>query len=189
MRVYTAYASITVRRSEPARGRPNVPSEAGRDRGAAADNVVTMGNMGGTGDVEFRYRGNRLGMPEEGPGSVPGVGRRLLGVFLDWVLCLGVASMATGVSPADPQAANSVSGLALLIFALYNIVLLTLIGTTVGKRIVGVGVAATGERPLPWPAAMALRTVLLCLVVPAVIYDRDLRGLHDRAAGTVSRRY
>ncbi|WP_026125486.1 RDD family protein [Nocardiopsis gilva] len=148
-----------------------------------------MGNMGGTGDVEFRYRGNRLGMPEEGPGSVPGVGRRLLGVFLDWVLCLGVASMATGVSPADPQAANSVSGLALLIFALYNIVLLTLIGTTVGKRIVGVGVAATGERPLPWPAAMALRTVLLCLVVPAVIYDRDLRGLHDRAAGTVSRRY
>ncbi|WP_344160382.1 RDD family protein [Nocardiopsis rhodophaea] len=148
-----------------------------------------MGNMGGTEDVEFRYRGNRLGMPEEGPGSVPGVGRRLLGVFLDWVLCVGVASMVAGVSPADPQAANSVSGLALLVFAVYKIVLLTLIGTTVGKRIVGVGVAATGERALPWAVAMTLRTVLLCLVIPAVIYDRDLRGLHDRAAGTVSRRY
>ncbi|MBB6172582.1 putative RDD family membrane protein YckC [Nocardiopsis mwathae] len=148
-----------------------------------------MGNMGGADEVEFRYRGNRLGMPEEGPGSVPGIGRRLVGVFLDWMLCLGVVSMATGVSPADPEAANSVAGLALAVFAVYNIVLLTLIGTTVGKRVVGVGIASTGERDLPWPVAMVVRTALLCLVVPAVVHDRDMRGLHDRAAGTVSRRY
>jgi hypothetical protein len=29
------------------------------------------------------------------------------------------------------------------------------------------------------------RTVLLCLVVPAVIWDRDQRGMHDRLIGTV----
>ena len=30
-----------------------------------------------------------------------------------------------------------------------------------------------------------VRTVLLCLVIPAVIWDADQRGLHDKAAGTV----
>jgi len=30
-----------------------------------------------------------------------------------------------------------------------------------------------------------LRTLLICLVIPAVIWDRDGRGLQDRAAGTV----
>ena len=30
-----------------------------------------------------------------------------------------------------------------------------------------------------------IRAVLICLVIPAVVYDRDRRGLHDRAANTV----
>jgi hypothetical protein len=29
------------------------------------------------------------------------------------------------------------------------------------------------------------RTALLCVVIPAVIWDRDQRGLHDRLIGTV----
>ena len=29
------------------------------------------------------------------------------------------------------------------------------------------------------------RTVLLCLAIPALIWDRDQRGLHDKAAQTV----
>jgi uncharacterized RDD family membrane protein YckC len=30
-----------------------------------------------------------------------------------------------------------------------------------------------------------LRTVLLLLLVPAVIWDRDGRGLHDKVSGTL----
>jgi hypothetical protein len=32
---------------------------------------------------------------------------------------------------------------------------------------------------------MAVRTALLVLLVPAVVIDRNNRGLHDRAAGIV----
>ncbi len=141
---------------------------------------------------DFRYRGNRLGLPEEGPGSVPGVGRRLVGLLLDWLLALLVAAGlysagAIGAGIADEQQATSlVSNTALLVFAVMNILLLTLFGTSVGRRLAGVGIKATGERPWPWFASMAVRTLLLCLVIPAVIYDRDTRGLHDRAAGTVA---
>ncbi len=32
---------------------------------------------------------------------------------------------------------------------------------------------------------VALRTVLICLVIPAVVIDSYGRGLHDRAVGSV----
>jgi uncharacterized RDD family membrane protein YckC len=40
-----------------------------------------------------------------------------------------------------------------------------------------------GRPPGLWRAA--LRTALLLLLVPALVWDRDGRGLHDKAAGTV----
>lgn len=147
-----------------------------------------MANTEGAEQVPFRYRGNRLGMPEHGPGAVPGIGRRLAGLSLDWLLCVLVASAATGGIGGDPAATTFASGTALVLFAVYTAVMLTVFGATLGKRIVGTEVAATGERALPWPVAMVVRTVLLCLVIPAVVYDRDHRGLHDRFSGTITRR-
>ncbi|GAA3734717.1 putative RDD family membrane protein YckC [Spinactinospora alkalitolerans] len=141
------------------------------------------GSADGVDDTGFVHRGNRLGLPETGSGSVPGMGRRLAAIFLDWLLSLAVTYALFG---ADTSA---VANITLLVFAVSTIGLLTLFGTTVGKRMVGIRIAATGERPVPWPVAMAVRTVLLCLVIPAVIYDRDQRGLHDRAAGTVTLRF
>lgn len=155
-------------------------------------------------DDDFRYRGNRLGLPESGPGSVPGVMRRLVGLALDWSLSVLLVSVAlsVGLIGQDLTAAAAAGGeeealaltnfttlSTLVVYAAMNIVLLTLFGTTIGRRIVGVGITATGERSWPWFVSMALRTLLLCLVIPAVVYDRDTRGLHDRAAGTIATRY
>ncbi|GAB3690937.1 RDD family protein [Nocardiopsis oceani] len=153
---------------------------------------------------DFTYRGNRLGLPESGTGSVPGVTRRLVGLALDWGLAtmLVAGALNLGLIGQDLSAAAAGGGeqeaLALtnftalstfVVFAGMSIVLLTLFGTTIGRRIVGVGITATGERSWPWFASMAVRTFLLCLVIPAVVYDRDTRGLHDRAAGTIATRY
>lgn len=41
--------------------------------------------------VDFGYRGERLGLPEEGPGSVAPLGRRFGAIFVDWVLCLVIS--------------------------------------------------------------------------------------------------
>lgn len=153
---------------------------------------------------DFRYRGNRLGLPEEGPGSVPGPVRRLVGLSLDWGLSvmlvwaainLGLigqevsAAAAAGGEPEAIALTNFTTVSTLVVFASMSLVLLTLFGTTIGRRIVGVGITSTGERSWPWFVSMAVRTLLLCLVIPAVVYDRDTRGLHDRAAGTVATRY
>lgn len=153
---------------------------------------------------DFIYRGNRLGLPESGAGSVPGVMRRLVGLALDWslatMLVMGAISLGligqelavAAASGGDEEAlalTNFTTLSTLVVYAAMNILLLTLFGTTVGRRLVGVGITATGERGWPWVASMTVRTFLLCLVIPAVIYDRDTRGLHDRAAGTIATRY
>jgi uncharacterized RDD family membrane protein YckC len=138
----------------------------------------------GDGEVaeEDGHPGDRWGMPEQGSGSVASMPRRLAALAVDWVLSLSIARL---LFDTDPTTAGYVT---LLVFAGQAVVLQTFLGTTVGKRLLGIRMAAVPGARLPWPTAVLLRTVLLCLVVPAVINDRDHRGLHDRLAGTVSTR-
>jgi uncharacterized RDD family membrane protein YckC len=70
------------------------------------------------------------------------------------------------------------------IFLLEEFVLLSLTGQTVGMRVFGIGVARVrGGGRQRWPLIL-VRTILLTLLIPAFLVDRDMRGLHDRAAGT-----
>jgi len=118
--------------------------------------------------------------------SVAPMGRRLLALIVDWVLCYVIASGIVRhnvftVSDAHYQQAQ---GVALLLFV-FEVCLLTAIsGLTVGKRLLGLRTIRTGGgRPgFKWAA---LRTLLLVCVIPACLTDRDLRGLHDRASDTI----
>ena len=132
--------------------------------------------------VDRRSLGGWLGGPGSayGTGGDPGAldparasfGRRLAAIAIDWVACLLIARAFTGSSWG-----------ALAVFAVENLVLLPTLGATFGMRLLGIGVVRLGTgRPLPLPAA-AVRTVLLCLAVPALIWDQQYRGLHDRAVG------
>ena len=70
-------------------------------------------------------------------------------------------------------------------FLLMELLLDASYGQTIGKRVVGIRVIRVdgdGLAPFRW---LVLRTVLLGVLVPPVVWDRDRRGLHDRAAGTV----
>ena len=54
-----------------------------------------------------------------------------------------------------------------------------------------VGHLALGMRVVPLQGGYLglwrplVRTLLLCLVIPAVIWDADQRGMHDRLVGTI----
>jgi len=124
------------------------------------------------------YRGERLGLPESGPGSLAGQGRRLGALLVDWAIAYLVVS-AFGWHPTSPQGQWGV----LAVFAAEHLLLISTLGFTIGKRIFGLRVGRLGG-PLT-PLNAVVRTVLLMLVIPAVIWDRDGRGLHDRWAGTV----
>lgn len=124
--------------------------------------------------AEQEYRGQRLGLPERGPGSVAGFGPRIGAILIDWLPC----SVAAQLFTANPAFS------ALVLFAALTVFSIGLFGRTPGHAVAGLRVARMDGRSAGLSAAM-LRTVLLCLVIPPVVYDADGRGLHDRAAGTV----
>ncbi|WP_354639836.1 RDD family protein [Kitasatospora camelliae] len=129
--------------------------------------------------ADFGYRGERLGLPQEGSGSIAGPGRRIGALFVDGWLC---SLIAYGLITRGDQAGANLWTTPL--FYLVTVVLLATTGTTFGKRLFGLRVVRLdgGRASIP---QVLLRTLLLCLVIPAVVWDRDSRGLHDKAVGTV----
>ncbi|SRR6266508_1186322 len=131
---------------------------------------------------DFRFPGNRLGLPEVGPGSVAGWGRRLVALFVDWI----VAGLIASALVRQPLWAggNDLSMAQLLVFCLMSTVLVGMLGATIGHRMLGLRVTRVDGRPVGLLPAL-VRSVLLCLLIPPIVYDRDRRGLHDKAAATV----
>ncbi|MGL5928081.1 MAG: RDD family protein [Dermatophilaceae bacterium] len=104
--------------------------------------------------------------------------RRAGAVLVDWLLCqlvvIGLLRIDSG------QGAGAFAPLAL--FALVNLVLVSTVGSTIGHRLFGLQVWQV--RSGRFPLQVLVRTVLLCLFVPAILTGRDGRSLHDIAAGT-----
>ncbi len=135
---------------------------------------------------EFRFPGNRLGLPADGPGSAAGWGRRILALLLDWFLAGLIASAITG-KPIW-AGGNDFGTAQLVTFFAMTAILTGLAGGTIGHRVCGLRVLSLKEGPTGTQVGLlggVIRAVLLCLVLPAVVYDRDRRGLHDRAANTI----
>ncbi|WP_125610889.1 RDD family protein [Specibacter cremeus] len=121
-----------------------------------------------------KYPGERLGLPETGPGSLARAGRRILAICIDWGLCYLIAYAFLG--------ANSMAVLGL--FLVEQMVLVGTLGYSVGHRIAGIRVVRADGGPAGLLAGV-VRAVLLCLFIPAVITDADHRGLHDKAMNTM----
>ncbi|MFD7440888.1 RDD family protein [Streptomyces sp. NPDC059909] len=129
--------------------------------------------------ADFGYRGERLGLPQEGPGAIAPLGRRFGALFIDWALCMLIAYglLANG----NQQAAGN---WALLIFLVLSVLTVGTIGSTPGKRLLGIRVIAENGGRLG-VVRVVVRSVLLCLAIPALVWDRDGRGLHDRLSRAV----
>ena len=131
--------------------------------------------------IDIGYRGERLGLPPEGVGSVAGYGRRFGALFIDWIASALVAHL---LFPQFSYGTQQSGVATLIVFFIMKSALTMLGGASFGQRILGIRVIALGKPYVnPWRAL--LRTLLICLVIPAVIWDRDGRGLQDRAAGSV----
>ncbi|MFI6701980.1 RDD family protein [Streptomyces sp. NPDC050509] len=132
-------------------------------------------NMG----VDFGYRGERLGLPEHGPGSVAPLGRRFGALFVDWGLCMLIAYGL--LADGDWQASGN---WALGVLLVLSVLTVGTVGFTPGKRLFGLRVIAVNGGRIGFGRVL-VRTVLLCLAVPALIWDRDGRGLHDQLGRAV----
>ena len=119
------------------------------------------------------YPGQGLGLPERGPGSVASMPRRILALFIDWLLSMLIAY---GLTHSQFWT--------IAVFAIEVYVLTATTGFTVGKRLVGIRTVRTNGGLVGFGWA-AVRTAILLTAIPPLLTDRDLRGMHDRASDTV----
>lgn len=134
-------------------------------------------------DPAGAHAGAGLGLPATGPGSMARLLPRIIAVVIDWLVCSVIAAGFLGYS--FNGSGNSWAPLA--VFFVENVLLVGTLGSTLGHRIMGLHVGKVSGAPAG-PLAALIRSALLCIFVPAVIWDKDGRGLHDRFAGTVLRR-
>jgi uncharacterized RDD family membrane protein YckC len=132
--------------------------------------------------TEQPWPGARLGLPESGSRSVASWGRRIAALGIDWITSLLVAGffVGNGVWGQGPAAWAPMG-----VFFLEVSVLTALAGGSFGQLVLRMAVLRLDGTPLTLLHAM-LRTLLICLVIPAVVFNRDNRGLHDLAVNSVA---
>jgi uncharacterized RDD family membrane protein YckC len=113
-------------------------------------------------------------LPESGPRSVARLGRRIAAIAIDWAIAVALSA-----------AFFSYDSIAtLLTFVGLQIVFTIVINASIGHALLGMRVVPiVGGLLGVWRPIV--RALLIALVIPALLFDENQRGLHDRAAGTI----
>ncbi len=99
-------------------------------------------------------------------------------------MCYAIALGFFGGSASFAERAPQARIPHLVIFFIEVLVLTAFGGATAGHRIVGLRVVQFKGGADPTPVQALVRTILLCLVVTAITYDENGRGIHERLSGT-----
>nr|MCW2729081.1 hypothetical protein [Aeromicrobium sp.] len=115
--------------------------------------------------------------------QTPSLIRRLGALLIDWIVAALSAVALAGVSyPPAPLDEDPSQTFIIIGFFVAEVSLLSgLLGRSIGKRVMGLRLENPDGQPIGVPRAV-LRTLLLCLVLPAIVMTDDKRGIHDLAA-------
>ena len=158
---------------QPAPAAASAASGGPASSGTASASTAQLTASPSTTGKAAAYPGQRFGLPERGSGSVASMPRRVLALTIDWLLSMLIAYWLTHSQFWT-----------IAVFAIETYVLTATTGFTVGKRLLGIRVMRTNGGLVGFRWSL-VRTAILLTVIPPLLTDRDLRGLHDRAADTI----
>ncbi|WP_322861146.1 RDD family protein [Mycobacterium europaeum] len=127
------------------------------------------------------YPGERLGLPESGPGSLAPMGRRLGALMIDWLISYGLAALAMRFGVFSE---HTLATAVLVIWFVLGVVSVRLFGFTLGQLVLGLQVVTLDGHAAVGIVRAVVRGVLVGTVVPALFTDWDGRGLQDRLTAT-----
>jgi hypothetical protein len=109
------------------------------------------------------------------------MGRRLVALFVDWLIAAGLALLALAFGAISDTVLSTVQ---LVVWLVLGAVSLRLFGFSPGQLLLGLQVGAVDGR-LPIGIGRALtRGVLIFLIIPPLFTDAEGRGLQDRLTKT-----
>ncbi|CQD17487.1 RDD family protein, putative [Mycobacterium europaeum] len=127
------------------------------------------------------YPGERLGLPESGPGSLAPMGRRLGALMIDWLISYGLAALAMRFGVFSE---HTLATAVLVIWFVLGVVSVRLFSFTPGQLVLGLQVVTLDGHAAVGIVRAVVRGVLVGTVVPALFTDWDGRGLQDRLTAT-----
>ena len=107
-------------------------------------------------------------------------GRRMVGVLIDWLMSYAIA-IGFFVEFGEPSMGAAV----FLIFTVQYLIFTVLGGLTPGHRIMGLKIVRFSDGGIPTPIQALIRTGLLILIVTAITFDQNGRGINERLSNTV----
>lgn len=107
-------------------------------------------------------------------------GRRMLGVLIDWLMSYAIA-IGFFVEFGEP----SMGAVVFLIFTVQYLIFAALGGATPGHRIVWLKIVRFSDGGMPTPLQALIRTGLLVLIITAITFDQNGRGVNERLSNTV----
>lgn len=112
-------------------------------------------------------------------------GRRALGITIDWLAAYAVTLGFFSGSGTLLERSRGAGGTVLLVLAIEYLILVSFGGSSFGHRIVGLKVVRFSDGGAATPLQVLIRTVLLVIIVTAITYDDDGRGINERLSNTV----
>jgi uncharacterized RDD family membrane protein YckC len=112
-------------------------------------------------------------------------GRRMLGITIDWLAAYAVTLGFFAGSGTFLQRSRGIGGTVLLILALEYLLLVSLGGASFGHRIVGLKVVRFSDGGVATPLQALIRTLLMVIIITAITFDENGRGVNERLSNTV----
>jgi uncharacterized RDD family membrane protein YckC len=115
------------------------------------------------------------------PRVAAGFGRRILALFVDWLIAYGLAGFALVFGWLTPA---MLSTAVLVIWFVLGVIFVRLFSFTPGQFALGLMVVSVDDRLHVGVGRAVLRGLLVALVVPPLFIDADGNGLQDRVTAT-----
>lgn len=112
-------------------------------------------------------------------------GRRILGITIDWLTAYAITLGFFTDGGDFLERSRGVGGTVLLVMALQYLLLVSFGGSSFGHRLVGLKVVRFSDGGAVTPVQALIRTVLMVIIVTAITFDENGRGVNERLSNTV----
>ena len=112
-------------------------------------------------------------------------GRRMLGITIDWFAAYAVTLGFFAGGGTFLERTRGAGGTVLIVLTLEYLILVTLTGSSFGHRIMGLKVIRFSDGGAVTPLQALIRTVLMIIIITAITFDENGRGVNERLSNTV----
>ncbi|CAN2202826.1 RDD [Candidatus Nanopelagicaceae bacterium] len=112
-------------------------------------------------------------------------GRRMLGITIDWIAAYAVTLGFFSGGGSLLERSRGIGGAVLIVLALEYLILVSLGGSSFGHRIVGLKVVRFSDGGAVTPVQALIRTALMVIIITAITFDENGRGVNERLSNSV----